>query len=290
MRCQPVFIMWWIYLFILNTGGISMWAFLDISAVSTHCFCSSLLSFSHKVTQVRCTENGNTERHKILCRDECLIPIKWVYWYSCGKKFITCWWVTTCDCLLPALTLLASCDCDWLWLRTTADAPPAPISGCPNDSSQQELFHFTFLLVITFLMFMTRTNVWHCDVAPPVSSPSAMHCFLIFFLLGILAACFLLQATVQEKSWEKKKYQYFSQLVACCFTIQDIWHLEFSFWGIFAFMWQHREDRKDGKEHRATLSKGFQTWTQAPVFQLYSIWAPAQPASSTGTQWIFLFT
>lgn len=117
--------------------------------------------------------------------------------------------------------------------------PPAPISGCPNDSSQQELFHFTFLLVITFLMFMTRTNVWHCDVAPAVSSPSAMHCFLIFFLLGILAACLLLQATVQEKSWEKKKYQYFSQLVACCFTIQDIWHLEFSFWGIFAFMWQH---------------------------------------------------
>lgn len=181
----------------------------------------------------------------------------------------------------------------WLWLVMVENncwCPPAPISGCPNDSSQQELFHFTFLLVSTFLMFMTRTNVWHCDVAPAASSPSAMHCFLIFFLLGILAACLLLQATVQEKSWEKKKYQYFSQLVACCFTIQDIWHLEFSFWGIFAFMWQHREDRKDGKEHRATLSKGFQTWTQAPVFQLYSIWAPAQPASSTGTQWIFLFT
>lgn len=76
----------------------------------------------------------------------------------------------------------------WLWLVMVENNcwfPPAPISGCPNDSSQQELFHFTFLLVITFLMFMTRTNVWHCDVAPAVSSPSAMHCFLIFFLLGI---------------------------------------------------------------------------------------------------------
>lgn len=185
-----------------------MWTFWDVSAVSTHCFCSSLLSFSHKVPQVRCTENGNTQRHKILCRDECLIPKKWVYWYSCGKKFITCWWVTTCDCLLPALTLLASCDCDCLRFRTTADPPPVPISGCPNDSSQQELFHFIFLLVITFLMFMTRTNVWHCDVAPAVSSSSAMHCFLIFFLLGILAACLLLQATVQERSWEKKKNQW----------------------------------------------------------------------------------
>lgn len=152
-----------------------------------------------------------------MCRDECLILKKWLYWYSCGKKFITCSWVTTCDCLLPALTLLASCDCDWLWLRTTADAPPAPISGCPSDSSQQELFHFTFLLVITFLMFMTRTNVWHCDVAPAVSSPSAMHCFLIFFLLGILAACLLLQATVQEKSWEKKKYQWIF------FTFLNLW-------------------------------------------------------------------
>lgn len=108
----------------------------------------------------------------------------------------------------------------WLWLVMVENncwCPPAPISGCPNDSSQQELFHFTFLLVITFLMFMTRTNVRHCDVAPAVSSPSAMHCFLIFFLLGILAACLLLQATVQEKSWEKKKYQWIF------FTFLNLW-------------------------------------------------------------------